>query len=218
MEDKLMYRIRSNNSSSYNDEYKSTTSAKDIEDVIYNFLDSNYIYYVSKKIGFKKDVLNKNMVTLKSFNSVLEIEREIYDFYKKEIDNAIIKNIISLINQYHDDIYSGLVKIKLSPTTKAIKPVLKTNDGLYKTKKIIGIDTIYLNYTDINDIKLLKEMILEVIDDNFYSSYFDGDDLILSNNNKKLRLDKNVYYLFERIKLNKKRENKNKSKQLRMVI
>mgnify|MGYP006959316346 FL=1 len=218
MEDKLMYRIRSNNSSSYNDEYKSTTSAKDIENVIYNFLDSNYIYYVSKKIGFKKDVLNKNMVTLKSFNSVLEIEREIYDFYKKEIDNAIIKNIISLINQYHDDIYSGLVKIKLSPTTKAIKPVLKTNDGLYKTKKIIGIDTIYLNYTDINDIKLLKEMILEVIDDNFYSSYFDGDDLILSNNNKKLRLDKNVYYLFERIKLNKKRENKNKSKQLRMVI
>lgn len=218
MEDKLMYRIRSNNSSSYNDEYKSTTSAKDIEDVIYNFLDSNYIYYVSKKIGFKKDVLNKNMVTLKSFNSVLEIEREIYDFYKKEIDNAIIKNIISLINQYHDDIYSGLVKIKLSPTIKAIKPVLKTNDGLYKTKKIIGIDTIYLNYTDINDIKLLKEMILEVIDDNFYSSYFDGDDLILSNNNKKLRLDKNVYYLFERIKLNKKRENKNKSKQLRMVI
>lgn len=218
MEDKLMYRIRSNNSSSYNDEYKSTTSAKDIEDVIYNFLDSNYIYYVSKKIGFKKDVLNKNMVTLKSFNSVLEIEREIYDFYKKEIDNAIFKNIISLINQYHDDIYSGLVKIKLSPTTKAIKPVLKTNDGLYKTKKIIGIDTIYLNYTDINDIKLLKEMILEVIDDNFYSSYFDGDDLILSNNNKKLRLDKNVYYLFERIKLNKKRENKNKSKQLRMVI
>lgn len=217
MEDKLMYRIRSNNSSSYNDEYKSTTSAKDIEDVIYNFLDSNYIYYVSKKIGFKKDVLNKNMVTLKSFNSVLEIEREIYDFYKKEIDNAIIKNIISLINQYHDDIYSGLVKIKLSPTTKAIKPVLKTNDGLYKTKKIIGIDTIYLNYTDINDIKLLKEMILELIDDN-YSSYFDGDDLILSNNNKKLRLDKNVYYLFERIKLNKKRENKNKSKQLRMVI
>lgn len=218
MEDKLMYRIRSNNSSSYNDEYKSTTSAKDIEDVIYNFLDSNYIYYVSKKIGFKKDVLNKNMVTLKSFNSVLEIEREIYDFYKKEIDNAIFKNIISLINQYHDDIYSGLVKIKLSPTIKAIKPVLKTNDGLYKTKKIIGIDTIYLNYTDINDIKLLKEMILEVIDDNFYSSYFDGDDLILSNNNKKLRLDKNVYYLFERIKLNKKRENKNKSKQLRMVI
>ena len=218
MEDKLMYRIRSNNSSSYNDEYKSTTSAKDIEDVIYNFLDSNYIYYVSKKIGFKKDVLNKNMVTLKSFNSVLETEREIYDFYKKEIDNAIFKNIISLINQYHDDIYSGLVKIKLSPTTKAIKPVLKTNDGLYKTKKIIGIDTIYLNYTDINDIKLLKEMILEVIDDNFYSSYFDGDDLILSNNNKKLRLDKNVYYLFERIKLNKKRENKNKSKQLRMVI
>ncbi len=218
MEDKLMYRIRSNNSSSYNDEYKSTTSAKDIEDVIYNFLDSNYIYYVSKKIGFKKDVLNKNMVTLKSFNSVLETEREIYDFYKKEIDNAIFKNIISLINQYHDDIYSGLVKIKLSPTTKAIKPVLKTNDGLYKTKKIIWIDTIYLNYTDINDIKLLKEMILEVIDDNFYSSYFDGDDLILSNNNKKLRLDKNVYYLFERIKLNKKRENKNKSKQLRMVI
>lgn len=218
MEDKLMYRIRSNNSSSYNNEYKSTTSAKDIEDVIYNFLDSNYIYYVSKKIGFKKDVLNKNMVTLKSFNSILEIEREIYDYYKKEIDDAIFKNIISLINQYHDDIYSGLVKIKLSPTTKGVKTNLENSNGLFVSKKIVGINKIYLNYSDVSDIKLLKEIILEVLDDNFYSSYFDGDDLILSNNNKKLRLDKNTYYLFERIKLNKKRENKNKSKQLRMVI
>ena len=60
-------------------------------------------------------------------------------------------------------------------------------------------------------------MILEVIDDNFYGPYFDKNYLILSNKNKKIKLDKNVYYLFERVKLDQIRENKDKSKQLRMV-
>lgn len=217
MKDKLIYRIRSNNSNSYSDKYKYVNSAKDIKDDLISFLNSNYLYSVSKKTGFTKEVLDKNMVILKSFDNIFEMEKEVYECYKKEIDNAISKNVISLINEYEKDVYSGLVKIKLSPTTKAIKPVLKTNDGLYKTKKIIGIDTIYLNYTDINDIKLLKKMILEVIDDNFYGPYFDKNYLILSNKNKKIKLDKNVYYLFERVKLDQIRENKDKSKQLRMV-
>lgn len=217
MKDKLMYRIRSNDSNSYNDEYKSTFSAKNLKDNMYNFLNSNYIYCMSKKTGFTKDVLNKNMVILKSFDNVFEMEKEIYECYKKEIDNAIFENIISSINEYKNDIYSGLVKIKLSPSIKAIKPILEINDGLYNHKKIIGIDTIYLNYTDVSDIKLLKEIILKILDGNFYDSYFDKEDLILINDSKKLRLDKNVYYLFERIRIDKKRENKNESKQLRMV-
>lgn len=218
MKDKLIYRTRSNDSSSYSDEYKSTYSAKNLKDIIYDFLDSNYIYCMSKKAGFTKDVLNKNMVILKSLDNVFEMEEEIYRCYKMEIDNAISKNIISLINEYENDIYSGLVKIKLSPTIKAINPILETNNGLYKTKKIVGIDTIYLNHTDVYDIKLLKEMILKVLDDNFYDSYFDRNDLILTNDSKKIRLDKHVYYLFERIKIDKKRESKNESKQLRMVM
>ena len=70
MKDKLIYRIRSNNSNSYGDKYKYVNSAKDIKDDLISFLNSNYLYSVSKKTGFTEEVLDKNMVILKSFDNI----------------------------------------------------------------------------------------------------------------------------------------------------
>lgn len=197
--DEYLYRVRKNDVEEYYSvPYSKTEDVSSCGALIGDFLNKNLIFTMYKCMYFSEETWKRNMIILGSKDSVLEIEKPIYDRYREEIDNIILNNMISAVNKYLKDGKTRIiVRMDLSGCVYDFK---EEKTDLCNLNSICGLNKLFISYANPNDVALFKSIILSFIGDEKPSyEILNENDILLQAGEKSLVLDRSAYSLMRDI-------------------
>ncbi len=188
---KYLYRIIKNHDKNYfSVEYQEVSNISNIGGIIGEFLKNNFITGMLMNSRFSYQTWNKDMIILTSFDCSLEIQRPIYEYYKEEIDNILERNMMKSAEKYIND---GETKIICNFSKRGCKYKLKDENN---KENIIGLDELYLSYTQPSDIKLFSSILKNVISNDKPSYEFnENNDILLKAGKRQITINNKSYDL-----------------------
>lgn len=210
-----MYRVRGRNVDDYClVPYQHTSSISSVGSVIGDFLNKNLIFEMRTCVNYSEQTFKKTMVILLAKDSVIEIEKPIYDNYKEEINKVMAYNMARAVNKY---IYDGKTKVVVNFISSGCEYYFKGNGGSNGVNDICGLKTLFISLTNQFDIKLFKNIICDFIGEHTPTyEFLDGDNLLLKVGGKSLVFNKNAYDLMISTVAEQK-ENLNKSGKSKVI-
>ncbi len=174
--------------------YNKTEDVSSCGSLIGDFLSKNFIFTMYKSMRYTEESWNRHMIILGSKDSVLEIEKPIYDRYKEEIDNIISKNMNWAVNKYLSEGKTKIVvRMDLSGCGYEFN---EENTDLCHVSRICGLNTLFISYANSNDVALFKSIILSFIGNDKPSyKFLNKDDILLQAGDRSLVLDRSAYSL-----------------------
>lgn len=192
------YRIRGNMAQDYHGvPYVKTEDIDSMSDIIDDFLSKNYVQTITRNQPAFSKTLNKDMVLIRSYDIVLELDTSIYDKYRDKIELNLSRNTYDAVRNF--SVNNG-TKILVNYVTSGCDYEMThfSNQALYDVSEISGIKTLYISYDNALDRELFKNIVFDFYGDCSVEpevTFLPGVEVSLKLDNKLLTLDWRAYEL-----------------------